>query len=66
MAFRQVIHARQVMLVDPLGRVVGNLLDQIAFHLVDPRLRRDPVAAAEQARQAWMADRDVQMVRIIV
>jgi len=62
----QEIDLRKPLLIGALGRVGRNLLDQIAFHLVDPVKRLDPVAPAEQARQAGMANWNVEAVRIIV
>ena len=63
---RQVIDLGQQLLIGALRRVGRFLLDQIAFHPVDMVLGLDPVVAAEQPRQARVADRDVQAVRIIV
>jgi len=65
-ALGQMLHARKEALVGALRRNRGLLLDQLAFHPVDVILRFDPVVAAEQARQARVADGDMQMVGIIV
>jgi len=66
MALRQVLRWWKQPLIGPFRRVRRLRLDQIAFHPINMFARFDPVIAAEQPGQAGMADRDVQMVRIIV
>ena len=66
MACRQMGDPRKQPLIGALRRIGRGLLDEVALHPVDMSMRRDPVIAAEQARQARVADRDVEVVRIIV
>jgi hypothetical protein len=66
MARRQMFGLRQEPLIGALRRIRGLLLDQLAFHPVDMILRFDSVVAPEQPRQSGMADRNVQMIGIIV
>jgi len=61
-----VIRLGQIFLVRPLGGVGRFLLDQVALHPVDMVFRLDPVIAPEQPGQPGMADRDVEMVGVIV
>jgi len=62
----QVIRFRQQVLIGALRRIIRDLLDEVAFHAVDMFLRLDLVVAGEEAGQARMSDRNVQMVGIIV
>ena len=62
----QVSRPRKQLLIGALRRVGRGLLDEVTLHPVDMRVRRDPVIAAEQPGQAGVADRDVEVVGIIV
>jgi hypothetical protein len=62
----QVRDLRQQLLILAFRPVAADLVLHDAGHLVDPLLRLDRVAAAEQAREPRMRDGDVHAVGIIV
>jgi len=64
--FWQMRRARQEVLVGAFGNIGRGTIREHARHPVHMRRRFDRIAAAEQARKARVADRNVQRIRIIV
>ena len=57
---------RKQPLIGALRRIGRFIVAKLALHPVDPFLCLDAVTLPEQAGQARMAYRDVEMVRIII